>query len=125
MTTQPPYESHSEAGGPFQMVQLNYWLSVFFIWIPALIFFLIERGKDARADAYHRDNLNFALLRTAVLVAGSLLGFIPFLGPLLTGLVWVASVVLFVFHIVAAAKLPQTYRDGAPPAFVINVPFLQ
>ncbi|MGO1434604.1 MAG: DUF4870 domain-containing protein [Canibacter sp.] len=120
---QQPYAQ--QPADPFSMVQLNYWLSVFFVWIPALIFYLVERGKNPQADLYHRENLNFALTRTAVIVAGSLLGFIPFLGALLAVLVWIASLVLFIFHIIAAAKLNDTYRGGQKPGFVFNLPFLK
>lgn len=132
MTNQPPPQDPNQSGqyaqpqaaNPFSMVQLNYWLSVFFVWIPALIFYFVERGKNQQADLYHRENLNFALVRTALMVAGAVLAFIPFIGGFLSLLIWLAGVVLFVFHIIAAAKLTDTYNNGQKPGFIFNVPFI-
>nr|WP_237465035.1 DUF4870 domain-containing protein [Leucobacter luti] len=105
---------------------MNYWLSVFFTWIPALIFFLIEKDKgNQQAYAYHRDNLNFSLLRVGVVIATWILGAIPFLGGFLAVILGIGSLVLFIFHIIAAAKAPENYRRGEQPGFIFNIPLVK
>lgn len=115
------------AADPVSNIQLNYWLSVFFAWIPALIFWIIEKDKgNARATAFHVSNLNFSLLRTAVGVGISILGLIPYIGWLIAILLWIGSIVLFVFHIMAAAKAAEAYRNGgSTDPFVFNVPMVK
>lgn len=108
-------------------ITLNYWLSVFFAWIPALIFWIIEKDKgNARALAFHVSNLNFSLIRTGLGVVGWILGMIPYIGWLLGILVWLGSVVLFVFHIMAAAKAAENYRNGgSTDPFIFNFPIVK
>lgn len=104
---------------PLSNITLNYWLSVFFGWIPALIFFLIEKDKGNRqAYDYHRDNLNFTLLRVIV----SFVAIIPYIGWLVAV---VGGIVLFVFHIIAAAKAPEAFRTGQKPPFIFNIPMIK
>ncbi|UOQ56676.1 DUF4870 domain-containing protein [Leucobacter allii] len=111
---------------PVSNVTLNYWLSVFFTWIPALIFFLIEKDKGNRqAYDYHRDNLNFSLLRVAAVIAAYILMVIPYIGWVLAIIVWIGLAVLFVFHIIAAVKAPQSYRNGERPPFIFNIPLVK
>ena len=108
-------------------ITLNYWLSVFFTWLPALIFWLIEKDKgNARATAFHVSNFNFALLRTAVMVLTWIVGLIPVIGWVLGILLWLGSVVLFVFHIMAAVKAPDAYRNnGKTDPFIFNIPLIK
>lgn len=104
-------------------ITLNYWLSVFFAWIPALIFWIIEKDKgNHRALQFHVANLNFSLIRTAVGIIGAVLVGIPYLGWLIAVLAWIAGVVLFVFHIIAAAKAANEYKNPAakPDPFIFN-----
>lgn len=111
---------------PVSNITLNYWLSVFFSWLPALIFFLIEKDKgNPQARAYHAANLNFSLLRVMVWAAIVVLGWIPYLGWILGVLLWIGAAVLFVFHIIAAAKAPQNYRTGQQPGFIFNIPMVK
>ncbi|GAA4366455.1 DUF4870 domain-containing protein [Paeniglutamicibacter cryotolerans] len=105
-----PQASHHAAAGT---VQLNFWLSVFFSWIPALIFYVTEKGKNQLADEYHRQNLNFSLVR--VICAGGM--FIPYLGFLF----FLAGLVLFVFHIMAASSAQADFNRGQLPRFVFNL----
>lgn len=121
----PQYQQH--VADPLGNIQLNYWLSVFFAWIPALIFWIIEKDKgDRRALAFHVSNLNFSLVRTIVGVAISVLGFIPYIGWLISVLLWIASIVLFVFHIIAAAKVSDAYRNGgSTDPFIFNIPMVK
>lgn len=119
------------AADPVGNIQLNYWLSVFFTWVPALIFWLIEKDKgDQRATAFHVANFNFSLLRTIVGVGGYILGlifsFIPVLNILFWIIVWAAMIVLFVFHIIAAAKVANEYRSGGKTdPFIFNLPLVK
>lgn len=108
-------------------ITLNYWLSVFFVWLPALIFWLIEKDKgNARATAFHVSNFNFSLLRTAVYVVTVIIGWIPYIGWLIALLLWIASIVLFVFHIMAAAKAAEAYRSGGKTdPFIFNIPLIK
>lgn len=127
---QPGYQQQGyqqqPATDPVSTITLNYWLSVFFVWIPALIFFIIEKDKtNPLARAYHRDNLNFSLVRTIVWAAMFVLSWIPYLGWILVLLLWLAQIVLFVFHIMAAAKAPEAYRRGEQPSFVFNFPMVK
>ena len=74
-------------------------------------------------------NLNFQLVRTIVGVAAAIiptvLGWIPFIGwflALIVGLaLWVASIVLFVFAIIAAVKAPEEARAGRIYKFPFNL----
>lgn len=123
---QQPAGGQAQASDPASTITLNYWLSVFFTWIPALIFFLIERDKGNQASfAFHRENLNFSLLRTAVVVATYIIMIIPYIGWIIGILLWIGSIVLFVFHIIAAAKATEEYRSGRGPKFVFNIPFIK
>jgi len=119
-------QPQATATDPANTITLNYWLSVFFTWLPALIFWMIEKDKgNQRANEFHVANLNFSLLRTGVVIVGWIIGMIPYIGWILGLLIWVASVVLFVFHIMAAAKAPDAYRKGGHPEFVFNVPLIK
>jgi len=111
---------------PVSNITLNYWLSVFFVWVPALIFYLIEKDKgNPQSYAFHRDNLNFSLVRTGLYVIIVIAGFIPYLNLILVPLIWIAQIVTFIFHIIAAAKAPEAYRRGEQPGFIFNIPFVK
>ena len=102
---------------------MNYWLSVFFIWLPALIFYIIEKDKgNPQVRALHAANLNSALVRTALFVVGWFLVFIPILGPMLLG---IAHLGLFILHIIAATKVLETYRSGGTDPFMFNIPMIK
>ncbi len=137
---QPPaggYQQAPPAGGYQQpagaadpavnAITLNYWLSVFFTWLPALIFWLIEKDKgNARATAFHVSNFNFSLLRTGLLVVSWIFGLIPYVGWILAILLWLAHIVLFVFHIMAAVKAADNYKNGgSTDPFIFNIPLIK
>lgn len=126
---QQPQQGHQQpqaAGDPVGTITLNYWLSVFFTWIPALIFYIIEKGKGQTPSyKFHVANLNFSLLRTGVAIAAYILTEIPMIGWLLGLLLWIGGVVLFVFHIIAAVKAPEAYRRGGEPEFIFNIPLVK
>jgi len=124
----PGYQQPAAGGAdPVSNIQLNYWLSVFFAWIPALIFWIIEKDKgNQRVTAFHVSNLNFSLLRTAVGIGISIFGLIPYIGWLIAVLLWLGSIVLFVFHIMAAAKAANEYRNGgSTDPFIFNIPLVK
>lgn len=119
---QPPAGYQQPVADPANTITLNYWLSVFFTWIPALIFYLTEKDKgNPRALAFHRDNLNFSLLRTGIYVIVLIGSFIPYLNLIIVPVAWIAQVVFFVFHIIAAVKAPEAYRTGNAKAFAFNL----
>ncbi|MET4002510.1 putative membrane protein [Arthrobacter sp. UYCu511] len=112
---QQPYQQG--AVDPAGTVVLNYWLSVFFSWIPALIFFLTEKGKNGLSDEYHKANLNFSILRG---IAG-VLTFIPYLG-FVFGIIGLG---LFIIHIIAAVEAPKKFRNGEVYKFPFNVQIIK
>ena len=122
-----PHESRPVQGQPqFQQgvadpagnVALNYWLSVFFSWIPALIFFYTEKGKSGLIDDFNKQNLNFSILRGIV---GVLWVIIPGIG-FIFGL---AALALFIVHILAAVEAPKRLRTGQPYKFPFNIAFIK
>ena len=123
---QPPAGYGQPAADPATNVVLNYWLSVFFSWIPALIFYLIDKDKgDQRVYAYQRDNLNFSLLRVGVGVVTWILALIPYIGFIFGFLLGIGSLVLFIFHIIAAVKASDGFRRGEQPGFIFNIPLVK
>lgn len=120
---QPGYGQPTAPSDPANTVTLNYWLSVFFVVVPALIFYLIEKDKgDQRANQFHIANLNFSLLRTGWYLVGWILVFIPILGVVIWGL---GSLALFILHIVAAVSAADDYRAGRAPKFMFNIPLIK
>ncbi|RGE19181.1 DUF4870 domain-containing protein [Leucobacter sp. wl10] len=128
---QPPAGYAQPAVNPVSNLQLNYWLSVFFSWIPALIFFLVDKEKgDQRLRALHAANLNFSLLRIGAIIAGYIVFFIfvfiPYIGALIGWLVLMAVwIVPFIFHIMAATKVSQAYQSGQTDPFIFNIPLVK
>lgn len=111
---------------PANTITLNYWLSVFFTWIPALIFWIIEKDKgNQKATEFHVANLNFSLIRTGVGILAAILGVIPWVGWIIGLILWLAYLVLFVFHILAAVSAPDNYRKGGKPEFLFNFPIIK
>jgi uncharacterized membrane protein len=98
--------------GGLSLLTLNLWLSVFFGWIPALIFFLTSRDNATPAvREAHTKNMNFVIIRLIFGVATA----IPFIGWIVGG---IGSVVLFVFAIINAAQVPGQIRAGRRPEFI-------
>lgn len=120
---QPPqgYPGYPQAAGnsveELGRIQLNAWLSVFFGWIPALIFYVVDKQQGPLVTEFHRQTLNFSLLRLGV----GLLTLIPVLGWFLA----IGSLVLFVFAIIAAVKAPEEYRAGRAYHYPFNLPLVQ
>ena len=98
-------------------LQLNLWLSAFFVWLPALIFFLIEKDKVAPAyQAANAGNLNFNIVRTIAIFAATVLSGIPFLGGLLLVVVWVGGLVIGIIH---AVNVPPKVAAGQAPGYIL------
>lgn len=111
---QQPYGQQGQSSN----LTLNLWLSVFFSWIPALIFYLVE--KDKVSPVQHKanaDNLTFQLMRVALGFA-MYLAIIPFLGWVIAILAGIGSVVFFVFAIIHAVKVPGEVEQGRPGNFI-------
>lgn len=128
---QQPGAYQQPAANPASNLQINYWLSVFFTWVPALIFFLIDKDKgDARVRQLDAANLNFSLLRAFAVIAAYIVSFIlmfipyiGFIGGLLVFVAWAGGLVL---HILAAVKADEAYRTGQPvDPFLFNLPMVK
>lgn len=123
---QGQYIPPAGAGAPVgSNLQLNYWLSVFFMFIPALIFFLTEKGKSQQLDLFNRENLNFSLVRTGVWLITVIFVSIPLIGWLIWIVGLIAQLVLFVFHIMVAVKVKENYESGQAPGFIFNIPIIK
>lgn len=104
-------------GAPVQPnIVLNLWLSVFFGWIPALIFFLIE--KDKVAPNYQRANaanLNFQIVIAIGVVASYILMFV-FIGFITLPLVYLAQLIIGIIH---AVNVPNQLAAGQEGKFYL------
>ena len=98
----------------------EYMAKVWATWV-----YNIEKGKDPLADQYHRENLNFTLVRAIPMVATWIIGFIPYIGWILGILLWIVSIVLFVFHLMAAIKATENFKKGIPSKFIFNIDFVK
>lgn len=103
-------------------VNLNYWLSVFFVWLPALIFYFTEKGKSPLSDQYHRENLNFSLLRTIAIIAASFIIWIPILGQIVWLVAWLGG---FILHLLVAIKAKERFEKAEAPGFLFNMPMVK
>lgn len=130
---QPPYgqqPGYGQAaygqpyGGPEPgNITANLWLSVFFSWLPALIFYLVEKDKvvpAARKAA--ADNLNFQIIRIIAMVAAAFIIWIPVVGVLVYIVVVLGGFVLSIIH---AAKVPGELRSGQYGSFLLTPPWIK
>lgn len=106
----------TEAGS--NTLQLDYWLSVFFSWIPALIFFLTERGKNQLVDDHTKELLNFNITR---MIAYAVF-IIPIIGWIIGG---IASIALFVVATMGALKGTEEYKNGRTYRFPLSFRFIK
>ena len=69
---------------------------------------VLHGQKKTRLGAYHlRQSLGLMLTGVAVMIGGAILGFIPFLGWLVSLAAWVGLLVLWVTGLIAAANGEQ------------------
>lgn len=123
---QPGGQQPGAPADPANTIMLNYWLSVFFAWIPALIFWMMEKDKgDQRATQFHTENLNFSLIRTGVIVVMWIFMLIPFIGWVIGALLGLASLALLVLHLITAISAVENYRKGEKPGFMFNFPIVK
>lgn len=127
---QPPYGAAqpgygAPAGAPYgyggqlqSNITLNLWLSVFFSWIPALIFFLME--KDKVAPAYHRanaKNLNYQLIVVIAYAAVGVLTVVTFgIAGLLYFLLPIGQLIIGIMH---AVNVPSQLAAGQEGKFYL------
>lgn len=111
------YGAQPAYGAPVQPnITLNLWLSVFFGWIPALIFFLIEKDKvPANYQRANAANLNFQIVLAIAYVASSLLIFV-FIGAILYPLVGLAQLIIGIIH---AINVPPQLAAGQEGKFYL------
>lgn len=96
-------------------ITTNLVLSIFFGWIPALIYFTQRQSVSPLSAQVYVSNLNFQLTRLIVAV----LIFIPFVG-IIAGL---ASIAFLVIAIVGAASAASQTAMGHPYQFPLAIPF--
>lgn len=108
------YQQPVQRDGGLSTLQLNLWLSVFFYWIPALIFLLTSRDNSAPAvrDG-HTKNMNFQIIR----IIFAAISVIPYIGWLIGG---IGSIVLFIFAVINAVQVPQQIRANRRPEFIMD-----
>ncbi len=116
-----PYQQAGSFEQGRNTLQLNYWLSAFFTWIPALIFYLTEKDKNRLVDEHNKELLNFNILRGIVVVATFVLSFTLIGGVLGT----IASIALFILALMGAVKGPEEYAAGRTYKFPFTYPFIK
>lgn len=117
--------------GDLGSLKLNYWLSVFFSIIPALIFYFIKKGRNQTVDSYLKSNLIFSAIRFVVGIIYSYFSFAAVAEviknpeaagsstySIITTVMMLLGLVLFVVHIVLAATLNSRVNDGKGPMFL-------
>ncbi|MBB1509220.1 DUF4870 domain-containing protein [Tessaracoccus sp. MC1756] len=111
-----PRQGYLPARLPAQLEQnmlLNYWLSALFGIVPALIFFVVDKGKHPLQDEHVKEILNFAITRSLA----SLLAFIPVIG-------WFIAAGYFVLAILGALQGTAAYRQGRTYRYPATIRFL-
>ncbi|MSS83353.1 DUF4870 domain-containing protein [Actinomycetaceae bacterium WB03_NA08] len=127
----PPYEASD--------ISLNLVLSIFFGWIPALVFFLRRDQVSPITRAVFVGNMNFQLTRLLVSVGGYILAFLMVIigsvtidnggsiAVIFSILMWIAlggiSIAYFVISIVAAVQAKDRAMAGQPYQFPITIRF--
>lgn len=111
----PQYAQMIPADGGTSSLAPNLWLSVFFAWIPALIYYLTAKDRSAPAvRKAHADNLSFQLIRTIA----CLFSWVPVLG-------WILVVGFLVLSIINAAQVPGQVRGGQQPKVLLAPPWFK
>ncbi len=122
MAISPEFNNPNYLAGPSEQgrstLQLDYWLSVFFSWIPALIFYLTEKDKNKLMDEHTKELLNFNITR--IIVGATMV--IPVIGTILGG---IASLALFIIAILGAIKGPDEYGNGRLYKFPLAIRFIK
>lgn len=116
------YNNPNYLAGPSEQgrstLTLDYWLSVFFSWIPSLIFFLTEKDKNKLVDEHTKELMNFSITRV---IAGAVM-VIPIIGWIVGG---IASLALFIMAILGAMKGPEEYLQGRTYQFPLAIRFIK
>lgn len=112
-----PYGAQPAYGAPVQPnIVINLWLSVFFGWIPALIFFLIEKDKvPANYQRANAANLNFQIILAIAYAACVVLSF-AIIGAFLLPLVSLAQLIIGIIH---AINVPPQLAAGQEGKFYL------
>ncbi len=110
---------------------LNYWLSAFFSWLPALIFYFVDKGKSPLLDDHLKEVLNFQIVRTVVLVIIQIIPFVFLVAPdpnliAIVGLIvtiawWLVLIGTLIVSIIAAVKGPQEFEAGRAYRIPMNI----
>ncbi len=134
---QPHYAGANQPQDQYRsQILLNYWLSVFFSVIPALIFYFMHKDNVPEVvRKSHANNLNFQIIRTggiillAILMMVSLstvtfdsMGY-PNLGfyGLVNVIYMIWAIGTFVISLIGAIMAPGKYDRGEPANYVFNI----
>lgn len=114
-----PYGAQAGYGAPVQSnITLNLWLSVFFSWVPALIFYLVE--KDKVAPHYQRANaanLNYQLIVVIAYAAVGVISVVTFgIGAILYAVLPIAQLIIGIMH---AINVPTQLAAGQEGKFYL------
>ncbi len=130
---QPGYGQPMQApqANPGGNLTLNYWLSAFFAWIPALIFYFVDKDKTPLLDDHLKELLNFQLTRTIATVALQIISFMvvffpePITASILVIVVklalWVVIIGTLIISIMGAVKGPKEFEAGRAYRFPMNI----
>ncbi|PIE21487.1 MAG: hypothetical protein CSA64_01610 [Arachnia propionica] len=126
-----PQPGYGQPAAPGNNLTLNYWLSAFFAWIPALIFYFVERGKSPLLDDHLKEVLNFQIVRTVVVL---IVQFLPFafmvipdpnllaiIGLIFTLAWWAVVIGALIISIIAAVKGPKEFEAGRAYRIPLNI----
>ncbi|WP_309065186.1 DUF4870 domain-containing protein [Microbacterium sp.] len=118
---QPAYGVPGQPGYAGQVqsnITINLWLSVFFSWVPALIFYLVE--KDKVPANYHRANAANLNYQIVIVIAYAAVGIITLLtfgiGAILYLLLPIAQLIIGILH---AINVPGQLAAGQEGKFYL------
>ncbi len=107
---------------PGSNLALNYWLSALFGWLPALIFYLVDKDKAPLLDYHIKENLNFQLTRLLVIMVTYILGIVTLV---LLLAVFVVVIGAFVIAVIAAINGPREFAAGRPYRIPLTIRFIK
>ncbi|MFT4260705.1 DUF4870 domain-containing protein, partial [Microbacterium sp.] len=114
-----PYGAQPVYGAPVQPnIVLNLWLSVFFGWIPALVFFLIEKGKvPANYERANAANLNYQIIVVIAYAAVGVLSIVTFgIAAILYAILPIGQLIIGILH---AINVPPQLAVGQEGKFYL------
>lgn len=134
---QPHYAGANQPQDQYRgQILLNYWLSVFFSVIPALIFYFMNKDNVPEiVRKSHANNLNFQIIRAGGIILLAILMMVsigavtydsmgyPNLGffGLINVIYMIWGIGTFVISLIGAIMAPGKYDRGEPANYVFNI----